>query len=242
VEKVIVIPARLNSTRLPEKPLIEIEGKSIVQRTYEQCLKVFHKSVVYIATDSEKIINHCKKLDMNVVLTSEECLTGTDRVAEFAKKFDADYYINVQGDEPIINPDDLRKVEQKIDEFYGKIINGYARIEDESEYWSTSIPKVVYRKDGRLLYMSRSPIPGNKTNTFKKAWKQICIYAFPKKSLLDFTQYERKSRFEDIEDIEILRFLEMGYDVQMVPLTGNSIAVDTPEDLEKVKNIIKKNG
>ena len=242
MEKVIVIPARLNSTRLPEKPLIEIEGKSIVQRTYEQCLKVFDKSVVYIATDSEKIINHCKKLDMNVVLTSDKCLTGTDRVAEFAKKFEADYYINVQGDEPIINPDDLKKIEKKIDVFYGKIINGYARIKDESEYWSTSIPKVVYRKDGRLLYMSRSPLPGNKTNTLKKAWKQICIYAFPKKSLLDFTKYDRKSRFEEIEDIEILRFLEMGYDVQMVPLTGNSIAVDTPEDLEKVKNIIKKNG
>lgn len=231
----IVIPARLQSTRLPEKPLIDLEGKSMIQRTYEQCLKAVPAEKVVVATDSQKIADHCKAHDMNVVMTSDQCLTGTDRVAEVARKMDADYYINVQGDEPLFNPDDILKTLEMAENFPGEIINGYAPIDREEDYRSLSVPKVVLRPDGRLLYMSRSAIPGNKSAKFNKAWRQICVYAFPKKALAKFASTTVKTPLEEQEDIEILRFLELGYEVRMVELSSDSIAVDLPEDAERVR-------
>jgi 3-deoxy-manno-octulosonate cytidylyltransferase (CMP-KDO synthetase) len=238
---ILVIPARFQSSRLPGKPLIDFYGKSMIQRTYEKCAIVFDPKSIFVATDDEKIFKHCENLNIQVVMTSIDCLTGTDRVAEFALLNDADYYINVQGDEPLINPDDILKVIENVKKYNGEIINGYAPIENEKHYNSISIPKVVFRPDGRLLYMSRSPIPGNKTNTFIKSWRQICIYAFPKEALIRYKLEKEKTVLESIEDIEILRFMELGFDVRMIELSTNSIAVDTLEDLEEVKKIIESN-
>ncbi len=234
----IVIPARLGSTRLPNKPLIDILGKSLIQRTYEQVLKVVPNEKILVATDSVDIVTHLKTLGYNSELTSNECLTGTDRVAEIAQKYNFDYYINVQGDEPIINPLDIQLMINCLASANGKILNGFTEITDASDFYSVTIPKVVVRPDGRLLYMSRSPIPGNKKNVFNRSWRQICIYAFPKQALLEFQTQKQKTTLEEIEDIEILRFLEMGYDVQMVEMSNESIAVDTAEDLERVINKI----
>ena len=239
MNSIVVIPARMKSTRLPGKPLVDILGKSLVQRTYEQCIKAIEKERVYVATDDDAIRIHCEERGMQVVMTSPDCLTGTDRVAEVAEQIEADYYINVQGDEPLINPGDILAVEQAIEKYSGEIINGYAPIEDEESYRSLTIPKVVCRPDGRLLYMSRSPIPGNKQNEFIKSWKQVCVYAFPKKALQAFSGSKQKTELEEMEDLEILRFLEMGYEVRMIPLSKESIAVDTPEDVEKVIEKIK---
>ena len=233
-----MIPARMASTRLPGKPLLEIDGETMIRHTYEQCAEVFPPDQIYVATDSVEIKDECKHHNMQVVMTSSDCLTGTDRIAEFAETIEADYYINVQGDEPIINPDDIDAIAASIETNQGTILNGYARIEDEDEYRSIHVPKVTVRPDRTLLYMSRAPIPGNKTKTFQKAWKQICIYAFPQKALKEFASVSSKTPLEQEEDIEILRFLELGYDVQMVEVQGGSIAVDTPEDLEAVRQII----
>lgn len=235
----VVIPARLASTRLPNKPLIKILGKSILQRTYEQVIKVVDSSKVYVLTDHKLIQEHCLENDIQVAMTSPDCLTGTDRVAEFAKKTNFDYYINVQGDEPIINPKDIEKVIAELKLSKNEIFNGYAEIESEKDFNSLTIPKVVFRPDGRLLYMSRAAIPGNKKGTFVKGFKQVCIYAFPKKALLDFYNTKQKCFLENIEDIEILRFLELGYEVKMIKLSKKSVAVDVPEDIEKVKTILK---
>lgn len=235
----IVIPARLASTRLPEKPLIDFAGKSMIQRTYEKCLEAFEPDKVLVATDSLKIEAHCKERNVNVILTSEDCLTGTDRVAEVAKKIDADYYINVQGDEPLINPEDIKKIVHAIKEFPGEIINGYTEIDNESDYRSLSIPKVVFKPNRELLYMSRAAIPGNKKNAFVKAWRQVCIYAFPKEALTCFASQIAKTNLEDLEDIEILRFLELDYKVRMLELSNDSIAVDTEEDVFKVKKRLR---
>jgi len=232
---IVVIPARLSSTRLPEKPLIIINGKSLIQRTYEQCIKALPSEQVIIATDSDRILNHCNSLGMNAMMTSSTCLTGTDRVAEIASKINADYYINVQGDEPIINPEDIKRIIRSAEEFQGEVINGYAPINNEVDYTSLTIPKVVFRPDGRLLYMSRSAIPGNKRGIFEQSWRQVCIYAFPKVGLMAFADAKQKTPLEGLEDIEILRFLELGYEVRMIQLSDKSIAVDTPEDLIKVK-------
>lgn len=237
---IIVIPARLASTRLPEKPLVLIDGKSLIQRTYEQCLLAVPKDKVFVATDADKIAEHCKELGMNVIMTSEDCLTGTDRVAEVSHKIAVDYYINVQGDEPLINPEDIKDIVKAIEQYPNEIINGYTAIDTEEDYRSLTIPKVVFKPDGELLYMSRAPIPGNKKNVFSKSWRQVCIYAFPKKALDAFTSVTEKTMLEEEEDIEILRFLELGHDVRMIAMSNESIAVDTPEDVQKVLNRLEQ--
>ncbi len=234
VNYLVVIPARMESTRLPNKPLVDIAGKTMIQRTYEQTAKAVSNDSLMVATEDKRIKDHLEELGYNVMMTSDKCLTGTDRVAEVASKTDYDYYINVQGDEPIINPMDIQKVIEQISLYPGEIINGYSSIDSEEDYISLTIPKLVFRPDGRLLYMSRAPIPGNKNCRFEKAWRQICIYAFPREALKAFSEQREKTILEGLEDIEILRFMEIGYDVRMVELSGESIAVDNSEDLEKV--------
>ena len=235
MKSIIVIPARMQSSRLPGKPLIDINGQTLLQRTYNQCLKAFPRECIYVATDDVQIESHCKAKNIQVVMTSPDCLTGTDRVAEVAEQIEADYYINVQGDEPLMNPQDILDTEVAIQKYKGEVINGYAKVKDEYLYTSLSIPKLVFRPDGRLLYMSRSPIPGNKTGDFETSWRQICVYAYPKSALRDFVAYGKKTPLEAMEDLEILRFLELGYEVRMIPLSSDSIAVDVPEDVERVK-------
>jgi 3-deoxy-manno-octulosonate cytidylyltransferase (CMP-KDO synthetase) len=215
--------------------LIQIAGKSLIQRTYERCNLAVPKERIYVATDNSEIFKHCEQNDIQVLMTSENCLTGTDRVAEVAEQIEADYYINVQGDEPLMNPQDILDTEVAIQKYKGEVINGYANINDEYLYTSLSIPKLVFRPDGRLLYMSRSPIPGNKTGSFETSWRQICVYAYPKSALRDFVAHGKKTPLEAMEDLEILRFLELGYEVRMIPLSSDSIAVDMPEDVERVK-------
>ncbi len=231
----------MKSSRLPGKPLIVINGHSMIKRTYNQCAKAFPKDRIYVATENIEIENHCKSENMQVVMTSQNCLTGTDRVAEVAEKIEADYYINVQGDEPLFNPKDILDTESAIKKYRGEIINGYTKFEDEYLYNSSSIPKLVFRPDGRLLYTSRSPIPGNKIGDFKTSWRQICVYAYPKSALEAFVAHGRKTPLEAMEDIEILRFLELGYEVRMIPLSSESISVDIPEDVERVRLRLNQN-
>jgi 3-deoxy-manno-octulosonate cytidylyltransferase (CMP-KDO synthetase) len=230
----VVIPARMASTRLPNKPMVDIAGKTMIQRTCEQTVKAVSNESLMVATDDHRIKDHLESLGYHVMMTSDACLTGTDRVAEVASKTTYDYYINVQGDEPLINPDDIQKVIDQISVYPGEIINGYTPIDSEDDYRSLSVPKVIFRPDGRLMYMSRAPIPGNKQGNFRQSWRQICIYAFPRQALAEFAAQREKTMLEALEDIEILRFMEMGYDVRMVELSNQSIAVDNPKDVDKV--------
>lgn len=238
----IVIPARLKSTRLPNKPLIKIQGKEILLRTYERCLEAIdNPEKIIVATDHQSIVSFCQEKNINVVMTSEQCLTGTDRVCEVANRISADTYINVQGDEPILDPEDLKKVIATVEKDSKKVYNGYAEIKTEENYFSPNIPKVIFHPQTKeLMYMSRAAIPANKRFTFEKAWKQVCIYAFPKDSLLAFSS-TNKTPLEEIEDIEVLRFLELGYKVEMIPLSGKGIAVDVPEDIKKVEAYLDEN-
>jgi 3-deoxy-manno-octulosonate cytidylyltransferase (CMP-KDO synthetase) len=236
---IVVIPARMASSRLPGKPLIDLHGKSMIRRTYERCIEAVDKDLVYVATDHHEIMAHCNNSGMNCIMTSSECLTGTDRVAEVANYIEADYYINVQGDEPLMNPDDITKVIDSLHLYQGEIICGYAPILDEASFLSRSIPKVVFSENADLIYMSRSPIPGNKKSEFIKAWRQVCVYAFPRLALNQYASRINKTPLEEIEDLEILRFLEMGTKVKVVELSTESIAVDTEEDVERILNILK---
>ena len=238
---IVVIPARMQSSRFPGKPLIDLHGKSMIQRTFEQCNKAVERELIYVATDSEQIYSHCKENNIQVLMTSDQHLTGTDRVAEIAKKIKAKHYINVQGDEPLFNPNDLKEIINTLKMYPNDVINGYSAIDNDAQYKSVTIPKLVFRPDGRLLYMSRSSIPGNKSSKFNKSWRQICIYVFPEEALNTFAQCKVKTPLEAEEDIEILRFLELGYEVRMVSLSNDSVAVDTPEDAERVREILRKN-
>ncbi|WP_226645107.1 3-deoxy-manno-octulosonate cytidylyltransferase [Microbulbifer variabilis] len=238
----VIIPARYKSTRLPGKPLLDICGKPMIRRVWEQCVSAVGEANVYVATDDDRISTCCREFTDNVLMTSDNCKTGTDRVFEAARIIgNLDFVVNVQGDEPLINPDEISCIIEKYMECPGTIVNGMARIGSENEYISNTVPKVAFRADGRLLYMSRAAIPSNKSGNFNTAWKQICIYAFPMKALSEFALMEEKTLFENEEDIEILRFLEMGYDVAMVEVEGNSIAVDTPDDARKVTEILGNN-
>ena len=236
---VVVIPARYKSKRLPGKPLVKIGGLPMIVRTYNQCKKVVKKDQIIVATDSVKIKKVCDEYKINSLITSSKCLTGTDRVAEVAKKINCSFYINVQGDEPFFNPYDLKKLINIAKKKPNEIINGYAEIKDKKLFFSSSIPKVVFDKNGYLLYMSRGPIPSNKKFEFKKAWRQICAYSFPKKTLMNFAKIKNKTPMESFEDIEILRFLELGFKVKMIKMSNKSLAVDNNEDLEKAKIYLK---
>lgn len=238
----VIIPARYESSRLPGKPLVDLCGLPMIIRTYQQCAKAVDISQIYVATDDQRIKTVCEKYGVQVVMTSAGCLTGTDRLAEAVQIISADVYINVQGDEPLFDPNDLMCMIDSVQRYPNEVLNGYCEIDTEEQYRSQTIPKVVMREDQRLLYMSRAPIPTNKQHEYVKAWRQVCVYAFPKKALEAFSQRTRKTQLEQIEDIEILRFLEMGWEVRMVELSKMSIAVDTPDDLIFAKAAIVQRG
>ncbi len=238
----IIIPARYSSSRLPGKPLVVLDGVPMVVRTWRQCAKAVDPRRIYVATDDVRIEAVCHENGIQSIMTSQDCLTGTDRVAECAQRLEADIFINVQGDEPVFNPDDLLKLINAAERFPGEVLNGVCEIQLEAHFRSGSIPKVVMRLDGRLLYMSRAPIPSTKGQGYVRAWRQVCAYAFPREALQAFTSQKSKTRLEQIEDIEILRFLELGYEVRMIELSEDSIAVDLPEDIEHVTTAIKNRG
>lgn len=236
----IVIPARYKSSRFPGKPLTLIDGVEMIVRVWRRCCEAFPAEAVYVATDDQRIADCCSKHGIQVVMTPDTCKTGTDRVYEASLSIGADMYINVQGDEPLVSPEDLRTVLEYAKAHPGRIVNAYASILSAEDFESPNVPKLVFRPDGRLLYMSRAPIFSNKEQQFRGGYRQVCIYAFPREPLRAF--YEQgltgKTPLEESEDIEILRFLEMDYEVQMVGVSAVSIAVDVPADVAKVERFL----
>ncbi len=229
----VVIPARYQSSRFPGKPLADICGKPMIQHVWEKCCAVVDASLVYVATDSDEIAQCVEGFGGQVVMTSSDCLTGTDRLAEANLQLNCDFLVNVQGDEPVIDPNNITKVIESFNET-GNITNAYSEIKSENEFLSLTVPKVVTTKGKQLLYMSRSPIPLTKGGKYVKAYKQICVYAFGREHLSFFSSHQDKTPLEEIEDIEILRFLESGLRIDMIEVESGSLAVDVPEDVERV--------
>ena len=236
----LVIPARYMSKRLPCKPLLDIKGTPMIIRTFNQCVKVVPRSKIIVATDDKRIQKICENENIKTLMTSKTCLTGTDRIAEVAKKIKRDFYINVQGDEPICNPKDIKKIIEHAKKNPNQVINGFTEIKDKKQFYSPNIPKVVFDNDYNLMYMSRSAIPSNKKKQLIKAWRQVCIYSFSYKSLKNYTSVLKKTNLESIEDLESIRFLELGYKVKMLKMSNKSVAVDTKEDLLKVRKLVKR--
>tara|TARA_Y100001935_G_scaffold252487_1_gene256517 strand:- start:1143 stop:1874 length:732 start_codon:yes stop_codon:yes gene_type:complete len=232
---VLIIPARYKSSRFPGKPLTLLKGKSMIRHVYDQCLKAVPEDSIYVATEDKRIADHCEKNNIQFIMTSDQCLTGTDRLCEVSKLIEADYYINIQGDEPLFNPIDIQSLIQELNKQKNlyDVYCGYCSIDSEETFFSLNMPKVIFNKRKELIYMSRAPIPSNKKNEFKKGFRQVCGYAFSKKSLEIFDT-KSKTYFESIEDIELLRFLELGVKIKMVEMSKKSIPVDVREDIKKV--------
>ena len=220
-----VIPARYKSSRFPGKPLVEICGKPMIYWVYHQAMKVKELNEIYVATDDKRIRAVCEKYDMNVKMTKDTHQTGSDRVAEVAEHTDGDLYINIQGDEPVINPEMIREKE----------------ITDPDEIRATSTVKVVTNDTGDAMYFSRSVIPSNiKDGQLARVFRHVGIYAYKKDFLLKFANMEQ-TELEKGEGIEPLRALQKGYHMRLKETTYTSIGVDLPEHVALVENIIRKN-
>lgn len=240
----VVIPARYASSRLPGKPLRRLGGRSVLERTFERCVRVVPRDQVVVATDDDRIAAHCDERDMPWTMTSPEHATGTDRVAETATGRPADWYVNVQGDEPFLDLDALRSVLDFCDTAPPEVevVNTYAAIADEADFRSTTVPKVVVRPDGRLQYISRAAIPTTKSLEFVRAHRQVGLYAFRPGALRAFADFGDRGALERLEDIEILRFLDLLIDVHMLEVASPGIAIDTPEDLERATRALENAG
>ena len=241
MKTVIIIPARYSSSRFPGKPLINLLGKPMIIWVAELCVKAVGEKNVYIATDDDRIYKVVTKRGFSAIMTSKNCLTGTDRLLEASQNITSDIYVNVQGDEPLVNPVDITKIIDAKKKYPDEIINGYTSLENNENPTSTDIPKVIFTKDKRLIYISRKDLPGfkEKKNQPKIYYKQVCIYAFNREELELFGSSGKKSALEQSEDIEILRFFDYNKKVRLIETSPGSLAVDTPADIEKVVNRLK---
>lgn len=234
-----VIPARYKSTRFPGKPLAKISGKELILHVCEKVDEALGKQNFVVATEDLRIVKVVEKGGFNAVMTTDMPLTGTDRIWEVAQKISAKYYVNIQGDEPLIEPKDIIKVINARLESPECITNGYCMLGPNENEKSMNIPKVIFNEKNELLYMSRLPIPGIRDLTKRPIYyKQVCIYTFTYDELKSFGERNQKTTLESYEDIEILRFLEMGYKIKMVETSGASLAVDIPEDILAVESAL----
>ena len=233
-----VIPARYQSSRFPGKPLADILGKPMIWWVYQQCLKVPELDEVYVATDDERIFNTCTQLGIRVIMTSDRHHSGTDRIGEVASRINADIYVNIQGDEPLIEPQmirDLISVFSDESVYYGSLRK---QITDEAEIQAPSTVKVVVDKNEDALYFSRNVIPSNvKDGKPVRIYRHVGIYAYKREFLNTFIQLP-PSELESIEGLEQLRALENGYKLRVHETQYDSIGVDLPEHIALVEQAI----
>lgn len=240
---ICVIPARYSSTRLPGKPLALIAGKPMIQHVYERAREAKEPDRVLIATDHEQVYNAVKAFGGEVVMTSPHHPTGTDRLAEVAARLEGtDVIINVQGDEPLIDPAVIDQLAAEFLQTSDLMMATLAAPLLESEYNMPSAVKVVTDLAGYALYFSRSliPYPRNQVDG-QVAYKHIGIYAYRRDFLLKYAALP-PTPLEKAESLEQLRALEHGYRIKVLKTEFASVGVDTPEDLERVNAIIAGKG
>ncbi|ALE52132.1 hypothetical protein SP60_02070 [Candidatus Thioglobus autotrophicus] len=231
-----VIPCRYQSSRFPGKSLALINGKPMMWHVYQRALESNILDEVYIATDDQRIVKVANEHNLKTVMTSNKHETGTDRVAEVASQIQADYYINIQGDEPFIEPEAIKLVAQAIIDCDNPLVqaaNAYTSMQDISDVVDTNTVKVIMDVNQRALAYSRQPIPYPKANTAKYS-KQLGLYAFKQSGLQVFSE-NLPAGLEKVEGVEMYRLLEHGYSIQMVKTNDVSISVDTPSDLKRVQ-------
>jgi len=234
-----IIPARLNSTRLPRKPLMYIHDKPMIQYVYENAACSANLSEVIVATDNEEIVQCVSDFGGKAVLTSSNHQSGTDRIAEVVEHLDVDYVINIQGDEPLMSPRAIDSLAAVLTE--NQDVSMITLITDlkEEDYHNPNCVKVVLDKHGYALYFSRSLIPFPRTMGAFRPYKHLGIYGYSKKFLSTLTKLP-KTPLEEVESLEQLRALENGYRIKCVHVEEDSIGVDTPEDFERVCSLLRE--
>jgi len=242
MKKVIIIPARLDSSRLPKKVLLDLKGKTVIQRVYEQCLKVNSVDGVYIATDSIEIKEVCETFTDKVVITKSTHQSGTDRIGEAVSAIDCDIVINVQGDEPFIEPSLIEALVNSFSNSDISMSSAMSKINNIKDLQNTNVVKVVTDLHNNALFFSRSLIPFprdvKEVSTAKEVlekgqfYRHIGIYGYRKDFLLEFVNMEQ-SYLEKVEKLEQLRALENGFKIKMIEANSSLIGIDTREDYEE---------
>ena len=240
-----IIPARFESSRFPGKPLVDIAGKSMIQRVYEQCQKSSRLDKVLVATDDLRILDHLKSFGGEGIMTSSKHTSGTDRCGEVAEQFpEFDILVNIQGDEPMIDPHQIDLLCSCYNNLNTRIATLVKLIYTKDELVNENTPKVILNKNHQAVYFSRATIPylrGKKIDNWLSEhtfYKHIGIYAFKRQTLSEITKLPL-SDLEIAEGLEQLRWIENGYAIQAAITDQESQAIDTPEDLIKLLKLLK---
>ncbi|MFP4379789.1 MAG: 3-deoxy-manno-octulosonate cytidylyltransferase [Candidatus Sumerlaeia bacterium] len=250
---IAVIPARYGSTRFPGKPLADICGKPLIAHVIDRAREAATVDEVVVATDDGRIVEAVKACDARAVMTSPHCPSGTDRIAEAIEDYpDATIILNLQGDEPLMSPEVIDQTVTALSvDMDSAVATAMIPITCREDFESPHVVKVVCDQEGRALYFSRAPIPCliraedadlarfNPGDAGFWGYKHFGLYVYRREPLLEFVDLE-PSRLECTEKLEQLRFLENGMQIRVVQVEVDSIGVDTPEDLEKVRAIMKK--
>lgn len=238
LNQIIVIPARMKGTRLPGKPLLDFLGRPMIWHVWNNCTKVHDQNKVYVATEDAAIFDYCKSESINCVITSK-AQTAIERIKLFSDDIEADAYINIQGDEPLANSKDIKTILDYNLKYPNRVVFGRCK-STKNDFHNETKAKVVCDINDKLLYSSRAGIPVNNKGEFVNAHRAIWLYAFNKDALDQYYKYRTGTPLEIIEDNEIIRFLEIGIPVYCTDVVGDSWAVDTVEDVEIVKQLMRK--
>ena len=243
-EILAIIPARFASQRFPGKVIASLGGKPLVVHTYERTIPAKCISRAIIATDDERVVEALAPYDIEVVMTSADHPSGTDRIAEIARTSTADIIVNVQGDEPMLDPDTIDiAVEALLDDPKLNMATAKHAITNPDDITDPNVVKVICDARDRALYFSRSPIPyirdlSEQDDEHVVYWQHIGLYVFRRSFLLDYADMAA-TPLEGLEKLEQLRALENGHDIAVVETKFKSIGVDTPEDLERVRQLLE---
>ncbi|RUS55567.1 hypothetical protein QI30_11630 [Kurthia sp. 3B1D] len=236
---ICVIPARYNSSRFKGKPLADINGKPMIWWVYQNAMKVIEFSKVIVATDDDRIIEVCNKLNMQVVKTLDTHKTPLDRIHEVSINEQADYYMCINGDEPLILPNTMKElIPNTVNNSEICVVNAMTTIKNSPEVIDFTNLKIVTNEKGNCLYISRSPIPYPKGNLNFEYKKYVGITVLNKRAL-DFYNTTKRGVIESIEDNDLIRYLENGYNVSMIDVECDVLSVDTEKDLEIVRTLMK---
>jgi len=238
-----VVASRYASTRFPGKALADIGGKPMMWWVYQQALKAKKLDGVVIATDDVRIENVCKQYDMNVIMTSPDNLTTANRMYEVSQKIEADFYVTINGDEPLIDPKAIdAAIPDTVPQEYEYGTNTICKMTDPIDVIDASNIKVVFDANKRALYMSRTPIPYPYSSLEFDYYKHVGVLGYNKK-MLEFYQNSERGYFEKVEGIDTLRFLDYGKRLDFFEVSiDKSLSVDTPKDLVKVIKFMKDKG
>jgi len=232
---IAIIPARFQSTRLPGKPVIEVRGKTLIEHVYRRVEQAGSIERILVATDDERIAQAVQRFGGNVIMTRIDHQSGTDRLAEAAGKLPEDaLVVNVQGDEPLIEPEVIDRAVAAARLKDSEIVTLRTKLADRADIEDPNRVKVVVNRDGLALYFSRSPIPSSGTT-----FLHLGLYVYRAGFLRRFTRLER-TQLEIAERLEQLRALEHGFRIRVVEVESESWGIDTPADLEKFKSYLGK--